>query len=106
MAQFELSVCVERPADEVFAFMTDVDRQPDWQRGVLSSQHARAGPHHVGTQFEKGRRTPMGRVRFVDEIMAWDPEVHTWTEQVVSGMVRGSGSRGRFVRRGRNARPN
>lgn len=92
-ARFDLHVVIARPPCEVFAYLADPDRQPEWQRGVLSTQHMPAGPLGIGTRVTKVRRTPLGRVRFTDEITEWDPAGRTWTEQVVAGMVRGSGSR-------------
>jgi len=77
----------------VFAYLADLDRQPEWQRGVVASRHVPSEPPAVGTRVEKVRQTPLERVRFTDEITIWDPAARTWTEQVVAGMVRGSGSR-------------
>jgi uncharacterized protein YndB with AHSA1/START domain len=91
--RFELDVLINRAVDEVFTYLTDLDLQPEWQHGVIVSTHTPPGPPGLGTRVEKVRQTPMGRVRFTDEISAWDPVARTWTEQVVAGMVRGSGSR-------------
>ena len=34
----ELTIDIERPPDEVFAFMTDVSHLPEWQAGVKSAE--------------------------------------------------------------------
>jgi carbon monoxide dehydrogenase subunit G len=34
----ELTIEIERPPDEVFAFMTDVSHLPEWQAGVKSAE--------------------------------------------------------------------
>jgi carbon monoxide dehydrogenase subunit G len=34
----ELTIEIERPADEVFAFMTDVSHVPEWQAGVKTAE--------------------------------------------------------------------
>jgi carbon monoxide dehydrogenase subunit G len=34
----ELTIEIERPPDEVFAFMTDVSHVPEWQAGVKSAE--------------------------------------------------------------------
>ncbi len=48
----EASVVIERPVDEVFAFMDDPANEPLWQPGTTSSEYLTEGPVRVGT---KGR---------------------------------------------------
>jgi uncharacterized protein YndB with AHSA1/START domain len=93
MADFVLVREVQRPPAVVFAYLTDFDPQPEWQPGVLASQHAPAGAVQVGTTVWKGRKTPMGRVTFTDEIIEYAPEQRTYAERVGDSMIRGSGSR-------------
>ena len=38
MIRFEFSVDVDRPPSEVFAYITDADRLPEWQSGAVEAQ--------------------------------------------------------------------
>ena len=40
---------ISRPAEEVFAYMTDLDNDPKWQKGLLEAKHTSEGPVGVGT---------------------------------------------------------
>jgi hypothetical protein len=98
MVYFQLDREIHRPPEVVFAYLTDFDRQPQWQPGVLESGRLPAGEPRVGTTVRKVRRTPMGRVTFTDEITKYDPGRSTYAERVIDSMIRGSGSRWRVER--------
>jgi uncharacterized membrane protein len=52
MARTEHTVVVERPPDEVFAFLTDLSSLPDWQSGALEVREPEAGAGvGVGTKY-------------------------------------------------------
>ena len=50
MARTEHTVVVERPPDEVFAFLTDLSSLPDWQSGAVEVRESEA-PVGVGTKY-------------------------------------------------------
>jgi carbon monoxide dehydrogenase subunit G len=52
MARTEHTVVVERPPDEVFAFLTDVSSLPDWQSGAVDVRQLEPEPSvGVGTKY-------------------------------------------------------
>jgi uncharacterized protein YndB with AHSA1/START domain len=53
MIQVECSTQVARPREEVFEYLTDVDKLPSWQSGVTSVSRVTQGPVGVGTQFRQ-----------------------------------------------------
>jgi len=56
----EKSIAIDRPAEDVFAFVSDHTNAPRWQRGLLEVRRATDGPIGVGTRHTFVR-TFMGR---------------------------------------------
>ncbi|MFQ5945566.1 MAG: SRPBCC family protein [Anaerolineae bacterium] len=52
MVRNEHSVVINRPIDEVFAYVDDPDTAPQWQGSVLESRQTSEGPVGVGTTGE------------------------------------------------------
>jgi Polyketide cyclase / dehydrase and lipid transport len=50
MARFQHSVVINRPAERVFAFVSDFENDPPWS-GVAQVRRSPAGPVGVGTTF-------------------------------------------------------
>ena len=64
---------VDRPLDEVFAFIGDFVNTATWDPGVAEARHVTEGPVRVGTRYElivifNGRRLPM-----TYEVTAYEP---------------------------------
>lgn len=53
---FETSVTIDRPAAEVFAFLTDVANETQWQENLVEVRLASPGPIGVGSRGEDTRR--------------------------------------------------
>jgi uncharacterized membrane protein len=52
----ERSAEIARPADEVFAFLSDLENLPRWQSGVLRAELTTPGPIGVGSRAVVERR--------------------------------------------------
>jgi uncharacterized protein YndB with AHSA1/START domain len=78
---------IARPPDEVYAYMTDPSRFPEWQYDVTRVRIDGAGPPGVGTRFATTRR--LGRVEqtTVQEITEVDPPSR-WAARGVEGPFR------------------
>lgn len=50
------SIEIDRPASEVFAYVTDPSRFHEWQRGVVRGEMAEPGAVEVGSQCKMTRR--------------------------------------------------
>jgi hypothetical protein len=48
-----VSVDVERSADDVFAYVSDFENNPSWQRGMRSCQWTSPPPHGVGSTYDQ-----------------------------------------------------
>jgi len=64
---------VDRPIDEVFAFIGDFVNSAVWDPGVAEARNVTEGPIRVGTRYElivvfRGRRLPM-----TYEVTAYEP---------------------------------
>ena len=50
MIKAEQTVVIDRPIEEVFAYVTDQTNTPYWQAGLVEVQRTTAGPIGVGTK--------------------------------------------------------
>lgn len=73
MIKAEQTIDIERPVDEVFAFVTDQTNTPRWQAGLVELERTTPGPIGVGTKH-KGARVFMGRrMELANEYTAYEP---------------------------------
>lgn len=85
MIRVELTVQVNRPVAEVFAYVTDPARLAEWQPNVISVTKLTEGPVRPGTRFKEVRRGPFGRsVEAIVEVSACE-ENRRFDLRIVSG---------------------
>jgi uncharacterized protein YndB with AHSA1/START domain len=65
MIHIEHSVQINRPREEVFDFLTDVENIPRWQSNVIRSVPITSGAVRTGFQFEETIKVLMRGVRAV-----------------------------------------
>jgi uncharacterized protein YndB with AHSA1/START domain len=56
VAAIRHSVEISRPPEDVFAYLTDVEHEPEWQQGVVATRLEDGGPMHVGSRITSTRR--------------------------------------------------
>ena len=61
MIDFTLETHIDRPAAEVFAYVTDPDRLATWQTNTVSSVQEGDGPLGLGTRLREVHRGPGGK---------------------------------------------
>jgi uncharacterized protein YndB with AHSA1/START domain len=88
MAPITTTTEIARPAEEVFAYVTDPSTMPEWQQGCVSGRLD--GPvTRVGSKCTTVRRIG-GREREVTtEITEYDPP-YRWADRGIDGPVRAS----------------
>ena len=67
------SIEINRPAEEVFAYLDQVDRHNEWQGQLVSTTIETDGPMRVGTRVVERRNVPGGARDFPFEITEHDP---------------------------------
>ena len=67
------SIEINRPAEEVFAYLDQVDRHNEWQGSLVSTTVETDGPVGVGTRVVERRNVPGGARDFPFEITEHDP---------------------------------
>ena len=60
MAKFEINLVINRPIEEVFAFISNPENLPRWRAGTLEIKQDSSGPLGVGS-IVRGRFTFLGR---------------------------------------------
>jgi uncharacterized membrane protein len=67
------SIEINRPAEEVFTYLDQVDRHNEWQGQLLSTTIETDGPVRVGTRVVEHRNVPGGTRDFPYDITEHDP---------------------------------
>jgi uncharacterized membrane protein len=68
----EYSTVVNRPLEDVFTYLVDIEKQLQWQSGLLKSEVTSWGPMGVGTTYRQVGQI-MGRT------IEWNSEVTEYT---------------------------
>lgn len=91
MAPIATSVEIARSPEEVFAYIADVSRHPEWQDGLVSAAVETEGPLRVGTRVVHRRKLGPKTVATTSELTAYDPP-HVLGFRGIDGPIRGEGS--------------
>ena len=75
MAQERIEVTIDRTPDEVFAYISDLERAPDWVPDLLSVRKLTDGPTGLGTKFAEVVKIRGGQSAANLEITEFSPPV-------------------------------
>ncbi|WP_329454719.1 SRPBCC family protein [Streptomyces sp. NBC_01497] len=79
--QFEATVDIDRPVEEVFAFLADGENDPKFSPRVVEMQRTTPGPTEVGTVYASTVKDAGMTTRRVFRISEFDPPRRIrWTE--------------------------
>lgn len=67
------SVVINRPVNEVFAYVTDPTTTPQWQANLVRSEIQTPGPMRVGGQILEVRRLGKAESRAIWEVTEYEP---------------------------------
>jgi uncharacterized membrane protein len=67
------SIAINRPAEEVFAYLDQLDRHSEWQDSLVSAKVETDGPTRVGTRVVERRNVPGGTRDVPYEITEHEP---------------------------------
>ena len=77
------SIIINKPVDEIFAYVTDVKTWPRWESGLLKAEQTSDGPLNVGTTF-RGTNQALGqRMEWISEVTDYTP-CKSWGQKIVS----------------------
>src|SRR5215204_832086 len=66
MLEFENTIRIDRPVDEVFAFLSDFKNIPKWNYYVLEERQLSDNPIGVGTAYHQVRKTDEQDFRIIE----------------------------------------
>ena len=66
MLEFENTIPIERPIDEVFAFLSDFENIPKWNYYVLEVRQLSESPIGVGTTYHQVRKSDEQDFRIIE----------------------------------------
>jgi uncharacterized protein YndB with AHSA1/START domain len=85
------SIEIDRPAEEVFAYLDQPERHGEWQHAIVHAHLEDEGPVHVGTRVHEVRRFGRREQDTSYEITEHDPP-HRSSFRGVAGPVRPVGT--------------
>lgn len=86
MVRFETTVTIDRPVQEVFAFVRDPETLPQWQAGVVAVETEQQGPLQAGSKLTEIRKFLGRELRSTLQITALD-ENRTLNLKVLEGPI-------------------
>src|SRR5262245_16776991 len=72
MAPIVETVEIARSPDDVFAYLSQLDRHHEWQGALLETELVTEGPTKLGSRATETSRVPMRKQRFTYEITEFD----------------------------------
>jgi uncharacterized membrane protein len=73
MIQVETSIQINRPAAEVFAYLSNFENNPKWQSGMRSAHFTSEGPLRVGSTYAQLAQFMGRRIESTFEVLEYEP---------------------------------
>jgi uncharacterized membrane protein len=73
MITVETSIIINRPSDEVFAYISNFENNPKWQSGMQAARFTSEGPLDVGSTYTQEARFLGRKVMSDFEVVAYQP---------------------------------
>ena len=73
MIQHEVTIHLNKPVEQVFAFLTDTSKLSTWQSNLIKSEQLTEGPLRTGSRFREVRRINNKETEIQGEITALEP---------------------------------
>jgi uncharacterized membrane protein len=81
--KIKASIIIDKPVDEVFAYITNVKTWPLWESGLLEAEQTSDGPLNVGTTFRGVNQAFGQRMEWTSEVINYVPS-KSWGQKIVS----------------------
>jgi carbon monoxide dehydrogenase subunit G len=73
MVRAEEHITINRPIEEVFAYLSDIERQAEWVSTLSESQKTTSGPTEAGTTYRQVVKVLGRRVESENEVTDYQP---------------------------------
>ncbi len=73
MIKVVTGVEIDRPSDEVFAFISNFENNPKWQSGQLEARFSSEGPLRVGSTYDQVAKFLGRRIESSFEVLEYEP---------------------------------
>ena len=73
MIKVETEVVINRPSDEVFAYISNFENNPRWQSGMVEARFTTDGPLHVGSTYDQVTTFLGRRIESTFEVLEYVP---------------------------------
>ena len=84
MERFEMSTMINRPIEEVFAVLANLENDAKWRREFVETKKTSEGPVGIGTRFSLFGEFLGRRIETVYEVVEYEPNrITAW--ETVSG---------------------
>ena len=80
MIQHEVTIHLDKPVEQVFAFLMDTSKLSTWQSNLIKSEQLTEGPLRTGSRFREVRRINNKETEIQGEITALEPNKHFETK--------------------------
>ena len=82
MIQHEVTIHLNKPVEQVFAFLMDTSKLSTWQSNLIKSETLTEGPLRTGSRFREVRRIQGKEEEIEGEITALEPNRRLETKTV------------------------
>ena len=87
MIQHEVTVHLNRPVEQVFAFLMDTTKLTTWQTNLIKIDKITEGPLRLGSRFQEVRRLGRRDSEIQGEITAFEPNKRFETKTLTKPQV-------------------
>jgi uncharacterized protein YndB with AHSA1/START domain len=82
MIQHEVSIHLDKPVEQVFAFLMDTSKLSTWQSNLIKTEQITEGPLRTGSRFREVRRIGRKESEIQGEITVLEPNKRLETKTV------------------------
>ncbi|HLO33307.1 MAG TPA: SRPBCC family protein [Anaerolineales bacterium] len=87
MIQHEVSIHLNQPVEQVFAFLMDTGKLSTWQSNLIKTELLTEGPLRLGSRFREVRRLGRRESEIQGEITAFEPNKRFETSTLTKPQV-------------------
>jgi uncharacterized protein YndB with AHSA1/START domain len=87
MIQHEVTIHLNRPVEQVFAFLADTGKVATWQSNLIKMEQLTEGPLRAGSRFREVRRLGRWQSEIQAEITAFEPNKRFETKTTTKPQV-------------------